>query len=760
MVLEQKDNVIQITSLSRLQEEKAKLLEQLERLRTELDQEKQTNRTLHILYAQQQKDMEGMQKKYARIEQENKTLREENTFLLSAVNTLKTENQQLRRTIYGQSTERAGTEGHEQSNTTALPEGTACGTDENTKETNMAEGREDVGESSGNSSGEDDSSRKSRAAGSKEKATRPNNIRRQMENNLPTVHRYPLSPELIRRLDKMYGQGQWRILDWEGTAHLVHIPEVYVNQIDYVPVICLKDGTPVRPFTEHPEEFPTSILPHSVLSPSEFANIIHKKIALGIPLYRQEQDMLQMCGIHLGRQDMAKWMIRGGTQGFLQVYEYLIRQERACEYHSIDETFLQVILDGRAASTKSYLWAHRTGELAHPEHPIVVFIYEPTRAAEHLRKYFPEDIAAIISCDRYIAYETLEKERGNILIALCWMHVRRRFFYAFDLVANIKGLSKEIVRESLEAKLLLKIGEIYREEMKLKNLSPDERKTGRDLKVRPLMKEFFALLHGMNLEDPAFSNTLKDAVRYALDGEEKLKRFLDDPSIPIDNGSAERIIRKVAAGRRAWLFCDTPDGAKALSLFYSLVVTAQLNNANDYYYVKYLCERLPGGLLGPVRQLSEEELEALMPWSDEYRTYEKNEIETRCDSIVLGTDMKKPTKNDIQDIRCQMETAESVADEGNSEDSMQQADAQMDGTPSDTSPTTDLQSASICCGQMNPSIESKSGSDENVLVEIPDSRACSDLQDGKTRWRGQSDVRKPAPPPSDLLYETAVSRTG
>ena len=79
-------------------------------------------------------------------------------------------------------------------------------------------------------------------------------------------------------------------------------------------------------------------------------------------------------------------------------------------YHSIDETFLQVILDGRAASTKSYLWAHRTGELANPKHPIVVFVYEPTRAAEHLRKYFPEDIAAVIYCDHYIAYETLESE--------------------------------------------------------------------------------------------------------------------------------------------------------------------------------------------------------------------------------------------------------------------------------------------------------------------------------------------------------------
>ena len=757
MASERKDNVIPITSLLRLQEEKAELLEQTEKLQMELSQAKQENLTLHILNAQQQKDMEGMQKKYALIEQENKTLKEENTFLLSAVNTLKAENQQLRRTIFGQSTEKTDTAGQEQSNTTALLEGTTCGADEDTKEAEMAEGRCGDEEASRKPYGKEDSHTKGRSTESKETISRPNNIRRQMENNLPTVHQYPLSPELIRRLDEMYGKEQWRILDWEGTAHLVYIPEVYVNQIDYVPVICLKDGTPVRPFTEHPEEFPTSILPHSVLSPSEFANIVHRKIALGIPLYRQEQDMLQMCGIHLGRQDMAKWMIRAGTQGFLQVYDYLIRQEQACEYHSIDETFLQVILDGRAASTKSYLWAHRTGELANPKHPTVVFIYEPTRAAEHLRKYFPEDIAGIISCDHYIAYETLEKERKNILIALCWMHVRRRFFYAFDLVANIKGLAEETIRKSLEAKLLMKIGEIYREEMKLKNLSPDERKAGRDQKVRPLVKEFFKLLHEMDLDDPAFSNTLKDAVRYSLDGEEKLKRFLDDPAIPIDNGSAERIIRKVAAGRRAWLFCDTPDGAKALALFYSLVMTAQLNNANDYYYVKYLCEHLPGGLLGPVQQLSDEKLEALMPWSEEYRAYEKNEIETRYDSIVLGTDMKRPTKNDILDMRSQMESAEAATSADDSEDSVQQADPRVDESASDMQPVPD--SSPNSCSFGAPSDSSKFSSDENKLVEIPHSPDFLCQQESKTRWRGQSDKHL-VDLSSDLKDETVMSRTG
>ena len=338
------ENVVPITSV--LSQEVEKLRRQVEQLQSELNQANQEIMSLRILNAQQQKDMEGMQKKYSRIEQENKTLEEEKKILLSSMKVIEAENQQLRRTIFGQSAEKTNIAGHEQSNTTALPEGTTCSTDEDTKEAEMAEGSCGDGHDSIDLSGKSPSQPKEQGAGNGEKTLRPNNIRRQMEKSLPTIHWYPLSPELIRKLDEIYGKEQWRIMNWEGTQHLVHIPEMYVNRIDYVPILCLKDGTQARPFTEHSEAFPTSILPHSVLSASEFANIIHRKFALGIPLYRQEKDLQQMCDIHLGRQDMAKWIICAGTRGFTQVYDYLIRQERACEYHNIDETFLQVILDG------------------------------------------------------------------------------------------------------------------------------------------------------------------------------------------------------------------------------------------------------------------------------------------------------------------------------------------------------------------------------------------------------------------------------
>ena len=61
----------------------------------------------------------------------------------------------------------------------------------------------------------------------------------------------------------------------------------------------------------------------------------------------------------------------------------------------------------------------------------------------------------------------------------------------------------------------------------------------------------------------------------------------------IDNGFCERSFKNLCVGRRNWLFCNTPDGAEATVIVYSLIETAKANGANPYYYLKYLLEEMP-----------------------------------------------------------------------------------------------------------------------------------------------------------------------
>ena len=83
---------------------------------------------------------------------------------------------------------------------------------------------------------------------------------------------------------------------------------------------------------------------------------------------------------------------------------------------------------------------------------------------------------------------------------------------------------------------------------------------------------------------------MKDAVMYTRNQKKYLCRFLEDGNIPLDNGNAERCLKPVAQGRRAYLFSTSIDGAKANTIIYTLV-----------------------------------ELAEMMPWSNAYRRYESAE---------------------------------------------------------------------------------------------------------------------------------------
>ena len=115
------------------------------------------------------------------------------------------------------------------------------------------------------------------------------------------------------------------------------------------------------------------------------------------------------------------------------------------------------------------------------------------------------------------------------------MHARRNFYYAAMLV-KVKGKPREELNELPEFKALILIDAINDADQPLKEVSPEERQQIRQTVVLEKADAFFDYLKTLDPDDPAYTETFRDAVKYALNHEEKLRRFLDDPMIPIDNG--------------------------------------------------------------------------------------------------------------------------------------------------------------------------------------------------------------------------------
>ncbi len=449
--------------------------------------------------------------------------------------------------------------------------------------------------------------------GSKKPRGKKTSGKRQKDlDSLPTRTVYDFN---VDALNQEYGEGNWRLAYWRKEDTIESVHTVQYHQIKYRPVVSVG--------LEHDlvSEPCTKLMPGSLASESLVAEMMYQKVVQCIPSYRIEQDFIRS-GIPISRPTMTSWINRFSNELLVSAADYMADQLVRRNYGQCDETPYQVIMDNRKAGSKSYMWVHTTSELD-TYHPIIVFRFELTRKTDHLRAFYGDaGFTGNITSDCYCSYDILEKEYAGIRGSRCLMHARRNFYYAAMLV-KVKGRHREELNELPEFKALILIDAINEADQPLKYVSPEERLRGRQSVVTEKADAFFDYLKTLDPDDPAYTDTFRDAIQYALNHEEKLRRFLDDPMIPIDNGFCERHIKPLATARRNWLFSYSIEGAEAAATLFTLVETAKANGAHPYYYLKYLLETLPKQKVTKDKSF----LEGSMPWSEGYQAYEKAEKE-------------------------------------------------------------------------------------------------------------------------------------
>jgi len=356
---------------------------------------------------------------------------------------------------------------------------------------------------------------------------------------------------------------------------------------------CEKNGIEVPIKTA---EAPKPVIEKGLASPSAVAYVMTLKFVEGMPLYRQEQHHARM-GIELSRGVLSNWMLKG-SEWLDLIYGRLKQKLLEQGILHADETTIQVLKElGRAAETESFMWLYRTGCIGPP---IVLFEYQPTREGEHPRKFLA-GFKGYLHVDGYAGYNDIP----NVILTGCWAHLRRKFDEA------LKGLSPKLRRtngtKSREA--LDQINKLFAIERELKQVSPEERLKARDLRSRPVVEGFRKWLDDIK---PMIvpKSLLGKAVMYGHNQWEKLLRFLEDGRIEISNNRAERSIKPFVIGRKNWLFCNTPKGARASAIIYSIVETAKENRLNPYAYLMHLFEKLPN-----LESRDNEALDQLLPWN-------------------------------------------------------------------------------------------------------------------------------------------------
>ena len=352
---------------------------------------------------------------------------------------------------------------------------------------------------------------------------------------------------------------------------------------------------------------PKKLLPGSLVSPSLAAAVLNGKYVNAVPLYRLEKEF-ERYGLAITRQNMANWVIRLGESCFGPLYDYLHTLLYWYPVIQADETPVLVNKDGRPAGSKSWMWVYRSGCLYQKEQ-VILYEYQKTRNASHPRKFL-KDYNGICVTDGYQVYHTLEKEKEDLKIAGCWVHCRRKFEEALEVIP------KELRKQSVLDLLMNQIRAIYREEGKLSGFSADERVEKRQLVVKPLVDAFFAYVK-QNSGRVAKSGKAREAFTYALNQEPYLRVFLENGNVPMDNNASERAIRGFCIGKKNWEMIDTVHGASASAIIYSISETAKANGLKPYEYFEYLLTEIPKHQ----DESSTDFLADLLPWSEKLPEY-------------------------------------------------------------------------------------------------------------------------------------------
>lgn len=253
------------------------------------------------------------------------------------------------------------------------------------------------------------------------------------------------------------------------------------------------------------------------------------------------------------------------------------------------------------------MWVYRTGK-CYKDTPIILYEYQKTRKTEHPQEFLKNFHGTLVT-DAYAVYTSLDRKNPDIIFAGCWAHSRRRFAEAVKALPKNK---RETTQDTVAYQALKQIAAIYHLDNKLSELSPERRTQERKLTVKPLVEAFFAWAKDIQKSNRLSKGKTLEGINYCINHEKKLKVFLDDGEVPLDNNATESALRTFCVHKHTWRLIDTIDGAKTSAIAYSITETAKANHLNPFRYLEFLLTEL----MEHQEDTNQDFLKDLLPWSD------------------------------------------------------------------------------------------------------------------------------------------------
>ena len=403
--------------------------------------------------------------------------------------------------------------------------------------------------------------------------------------------RKPLPPTLPRNEEVLTpGEGctcggKLRVLGEDVTEELEYIPGRFVvNRIVRPRMACnCCDKISQAPLPSRPIE-------RGRPGPGLLAHVLVSKYADHCPLYRQSQ-IMEREGIDLGRSTLAGWV--GQSSKLLEpLAETIGRYVRSGKAVFADDTPIKMQAKKKCATARIWTYVRDERPWASGDPPAAWYKFSTDREGKHPTGHLAP-FKGWIHADGYTGFNDLFA-KNSVHEMACMAHVRRKFVDIFQS----QGL--ETAEEAIR-----RIALLYAVEKAARGKPPDERVALRQRDAKLVFDELEVWL-GAQLTCIPGKSELAKAIRYALGRMKKMRGYLENGFLELDNNCAERSIRCVALGRKNYLFIGSEGGGKAAAITYTLIETAKLNGVDPQAWLTWV--------LAQIADHKTNRIDELMPW--------------------------------------------------------------------------------------------------------------------------------------------------
>ena len=187
--------------------------------------------------------------------------------------------------------------------------------------------------------------------------------------------------------------------------------------------------------------------------------------------------------------------------------------------------------------------------------------------------------------------------KGEVTEVACWAHARRKFFDAKETDGRRAAALLEMVQQ------------LYAVEDQAKTMDDEPRRQLRQQQSVPILQSIKRWIdEQLPLVLPR--SPMAQAMQYTLNQWDALNRYIEQGYLNIDNNAAERALKRVAIGRKNWLFAGNDDAAANHARLYTLIASAQRHSLDPQAYLTSVLAKISSTPLSEVKQFLPDEWKA------------------------------------------------------------------------------------------------------------------------------------------------------